>query len=380
MANIKITDLTAYTDPLSTDVLPIVDVTSDTTKKVSVADLLENAGTGTAAAPGIAFDGDSNTGIYNPGADELAITTNSSERIRVGSSGEIGLSGANYGTSGQVLTSAGSGAAPTWTTVSSGGTDLTYTASTRVIASSTGTDATLTEVVAAGDSGLMTGADKTKLDGIATGAEVNVDTDLSYTASTRVLASSTGTNATLPEVVAAGDSGLMTGADKTKLDGIATGATNVTNNNQLTNGAGYITATVTGDFTVDTSTFKVDSTNNRVGVGQATPIVDLDVDGAYAGNITAVAALDIDCSTANYFTKTISTSSTFTFSNAPSSRAYGFTLELTHTSGTVTWPAAVKWPADTSPTLTTGKTHLFVFVTDDGGTRWRGASSVDYVN
>lgn len=380
MANIKITDLTAYTDPLSTDVLPIVDVTSDTTKKVSVADLLENAGTGTAAAPGIAFDGDSNTGIYNPGADELAITTNSSERIRVGSSGEIGLSGANYGTSGQVLTSAGSGAAPTWTTISSGGTDLTYTASTRVIASSTGTDATLTEVVAAGDSGLMTGADKTKLDGIATGAEVNVDTDLSYTASTRVLASSTGTNATLPEVVAAGDSGLMTGADKTKLDGIATGATNVTNNNQLTNGAGYITATVTGDFTVDTSTLKVDSTNNRVGVGQATPIVDLDVDGAYAGNITAVAALDIDCSTANYFTKTISTSSTFTFSNAPSSRAYGFTLELTHTSGTVTWPAAVKWPADTSPTLTTGKTHLFVFVTDDGGTRWRGASSVDYVN
>jgi hypothetical protein len=33
----------------------------------------------------------------------------------------------------------------------------------------------------------------------------------------------------------------FTSADNTKLDGIATGATNVTNNNQLTNGAGYIT-------------------------------------------------------------------------------------------------------------------------------------------
>ena len=36
------------------------------------------------------------------------------ERLRIGSSGQIGLSGANYGTSGQVLTSNGSGSAPTW--------------------------------------------------------------------------------------------------------------------------------------------------------------------------------------------------------------------------------------------------------------------------
>lgn len=98
------------------------------------------------------------------------------------------------------------------------------------------------------------------------------------------------------------------------------------------------------------------------------------------GGITAVAALDIDCSTSNYFTKTINANSTFTFSNVPSSGAYSFTLELTHTSGTVTWPASVKWNADTAPTLTTGKTHLFMFVTDDGGTRFRGAALVDYVN
>ena len=45
-----------------------------------------------------------------------------------------------------------------------------------------------------------------------------------------------------------GDGGLsqinFTSADHTKLNGIATGATNVTNNNQLTNGAGYITSYV----------------------------------------------------------------------------------------------------------------------------------------
>jgi hypothetical protein len=100
--------------------------------------------------------------------------------------------------------------------------------------------------------------------------------------------------------------------------------------------------------------------------------------GSVRSNIVAMAALDIDCSTGNYFTKTIAGNSTFTFSNAPSSRAYAFTLELTHTSGTVTWPTSVTWPGNIAPTLTSARTSLFVFVTDDGGTRWRGVANVNY--
>ena len=135
-----------------------------------------------------------------------------------------------------------------------------------------------------------------------------------------------------------------------------------------------------GNVAIDTNVLYVDAVNDSVGVGTASPAANtkFDLSGTYAANITAVGALDIDCSTANYFTKTINGNSTFTFSNVPSSRAFSFTLELTHTSGTVTWPASVKWPADTAPTLTTGKTHLFIFLTDDGGTRWRGAALVDY--
>ena len=53
-----------------------------------------------------------------------------------------------------------------------------------------------------------------------TGSGSSGNTNLSYTASTRVLASSTGNDTTLPEVAAAGNSGLMTGSDKTKLDGL----------------------------------------------------------------------------------------------------------------------------------------------------------------
>lgn len=98
----------------------------------------------------------------------------------------------------------------------------------------------------------------------------------------------------------------------------------------------------------------------------------------FSSAIVAVPALNIDCSLGNYFTKTISTNSTFTFSNAPFGVAYSFTLELTHTSGIVTWPASVGWAEGTAPSLTTGKTHIFVFITDDGGTSWKGTSLVNY--
>jgi len=91
MANVKITDLTAYADPVSTDVLPVVDVTADTTKKVSIATLLKNASLGTAALPGIAFDGDPNTGLYSPGADQVAVVTDGFERIRITSAGLVGI-------------------------------------------------------------------------------------------------------------------------------------------------------------------------------------------------------------------------------------------------------------------------------------------------
>jgi hypothetical protein len=102
--------------------------------------------------------------------------------------------------------------------------------------------------------------------------------------------------------------------------------------------------------------------------------------GSYRGNITAVGALDLDLSAGNFFTKTIAGNSTFTVSNTPASRAFAFTLELTHTSGTITWFSGVEWPGGTAPTLTTGKTHLFMFVTDDGGTRWRASSLINYTN
>lgn len=49
----------------------------------------------------------------------LRFVVTGTEYFRIGTSGQWGLSGTNYGTSGQVLTSAGSGAAPSWASLTS---------------------------------------------------------------------------------------------------------------------------------------------------------------------------------------------------------------------------------------------------------------------
>ena len=49
----------------------------------------------------------------------LLLQISGSEKFRVGTSGQLGIGGANYGSSGQVLTSGGSGSAATWSTIAS---------------------------------------------------------------------------------------------------------------------------------------------------------------------------------------------------------------------------------------------------------------------
>jgi hypothetical protein len=51
---------------------------------------------------------------------DLRFLTSDTERLRIDGTGAFGINGANYGTSGQVLTSAGSGAAPSWATPTAG--------------------------------------------------------------------------------------------------------------------------------------------------------------------------------------------------------------------------------------------------------------------
>jgi hypothetical protein len=66
---------------------------------------------------------------------------------------------------------------------------------------------------------------------------------------------------------------------------------------------------------------------------------------------------------------------TLTISNPPASgNAGSFTLifDANGTSYTITWPAAVKWPGGTAPTITTtnSRSDMFVFYTNNAGTTW----------
>jgi len=58
------------------------------------------------------------TGNVNS-TSHLLLQISGSEKFRVGNGGQLGIGGANYGTSGQVLTSGGSGSAATWSTIAS---------------------------------------------------------------------------------------------------------------------------------------------------------------------------------------------------------------------------------------------------------------------
>jgi hypothetical protein len=65
---------------------------------------------GTNGAPTITFTGDTNTGIYSPGADQVAISTSGTGRLIVGSTGTVNIAGA--GTAGVTQAVSFNGSAP----------------------------------------------------------------------------------------------------------------------------------------------------------------------------------------------------------------------------------------------------------------------------
>lgn len=103
------------------------------------------------------------------------------------------------------------------------------------------------------------------------------------------------------------------------------------------------------------------------------------VNGQYLSNTVALAALEIDCSLGNYFTKSISSNSTFTVVNIPSP-VYSMTVQLTTSSAAIpTWFANVYWPDGVNPsTSISNGVHLFMFVTNDSGTVWHAAALTNY--
>jgi hypothetical protein len=170
---------------------------------------------GTFPNPGIADDAISYAKLQDMSAERLL--GNPSDNVA--DPAEIPLGAGLTFVDGALTATGGSG----------GATDLEIanrTGTTLDVTSSTGADATV-PVASSTEAGLLSAADKAKLDGVQAGAEVNVATDLaiaSRTGTTLDVTSSTGAAATVP-VASETEAGLLSAADKTKLDGVQAGAT-----------------------------------------------------------------------------------------------------------------------------------------------------------
>ena len=92
MTNKKITEFTELTAPASTDVLPIIDASDTSNKKISYANLLSKAPDGSTSAPAFSFNSDPNTGISG-GSDTLTFSTGGTGRMSISSAGLVNIPG-----------------------------------------------------------------------------------------------------------------------------------------------------------------------------------------------------------------------------------------------------------------------------------------------
>jgi hypothetical protein len=262
------------------DVPGTLDVTSTAT-----FDSIISASAGAAATPSITFTGDTNTGIYSPGADQVAISTNSSQRLLIDASGRVGVGNASpgsYESTFSQLVVGSSGA--------NGITIVSDTASNGNIAFADGT----------------AGLDKYR-------------GYIQYIHSTNALAFGTD-GAERFRVDSSGRLGLGTSSPSATLEvGAVSGAVTA---GDLIVSTGSTTASVTvgrlsstnADNTtfnvrnrVGTSIFYVDTPNSRVGIGSTAPGSLLTL------NAASNPSLRIDISNTRYASLTADTSSNATF-------------------------------------------------------------------
>ena len=132
-----------------------INVSGTTTATSALFTGAVDASNGITLDDAITHRNDTNTKIRFPADDTVSFETAGSERIRIGSSGQIGIGGANYGTSGQVLKSGGSGSTVSWGSASA--SSLVDSGSTaRVTANTSG--AVVTGILTATKGGIGIGS------------------------------------------------------------------------------------------------------------------------------------------------------------------------------------------------------------------------------
>jgi hypothetical protein len=139
-----------------------------------------------------------------------------------------------------------------------------------------------------------------------------------------------------------------------------------------------ITARTNADTTLQSSISTLQSSLDAEITARTNADTTLQASLTGGTSIVSMGSSTINCSSGTFFQYTVTTNTLIGFSNVPANVAYLATVKITHNSGTISWPNTVKWPSSSDPSLSTGKIHIFNFLTDDGGTTWRGSALVDY--
>jgi hypothetical protein len=104
------------------------------------------------------------------------------------------------------------------------------------------------------------------------------------------------------------------------------------------------------------------------------------LNGASAANVVDLGTgSTIDCRLSNSFLLLINGARTLVFNNPPpSGQAYAMELSINFQSGSITWPASVRWPGGIPPVFSTAQRARVRLTTLNAGARWEGDFSVGF--
>lgn len=204
-------------------------------------------------------------------------------------------------------------------------------------------------------------------------AAVSAGTGITYSSSTGVITADAASANTASKLVIRDASGnFSAGTITANLTGTASTATN------LAGGSGgtipyQSAAGTTAMLSNGTAGQLLQSNGGTSAPTWVSTLTGVTITGTKEAKV-AVSASAIDLATGNYFTKTISGTTTFTVSNIPASgTGISFILDLTNGgSATINWWSGMKWAGGSAPTLTSAGRDALGFFTHDGGTTWSG--------
>jgi hypothetical protein len=123
---------------------------------------------------------------------------------------------------------------------------------------------------------------------------------------------------------------------------------------------------------------RIDSSGN-LGLGTTSPAAKFDLVGDYKEGVvtsTTSTAYTISTATGTLQILTLTNNCTFTFPTAVAGESFTLLLRQDGTGGrTATWPANVRWPGGTSPTITATASRQDKYVFTADGTNWYGSNA-----